>query len=73
MFKEFAEDIVKLLDDDVHPLIVSTRKNAEAITLHFTGKLMENVKLIKTLERFDFGVNCGEDLVFDLNLLENIL
>ena len=73
MFKEFAEDIVKLLDGEVHPLIVSTRKNAEAITLHFTGKLMENVKIIKSLEGFDFGVNCGEDLTFDLNLLENIL
>jgi D-alanine-D-alanine ligase len=73
MFKEFAEDIVKLLDGEVHPLIVSTRKNAESITLHFTGKLMENVKVIESLEGFDFGVNCGEDLVVDLNLLENII
>lgn len=73
MFKEFAEDIVKLLDGEVHPLIVSTRKNAEAITLHFTGKLMEKVKVIESLEGFDFGVNCGEDLVIDLDLLENIL
>jgi D-alanine-D-alanine ligase len=70
MFKEFAEDIVKLLDGEVHPLIVSTRKNAEPITLHFTGKLMEKVKVIDSLENFDFGVNCGEDLVVDLDLLE---
>ena len=70
MFKEFAEDIVKLLDGLVHPLIVSTRKNAEPITLHFTGKLMEKVKVIESLEGFDFGVNCGEDLVVDLELLE---
>ena len=70
MFKEFAEDIVKLLDGSVHPLIVSTRKNAEPITLHFTGKLMENVKIINSLKGFDFGVNCGEDLVVDLELLE---
>jgi D-alanine-D-alanine ligase len=70
MFKEFAEDIVKLLDGSVHPLILSTRKNAEPITLHFTGKLMERVKVIDSLEGFDFGVNCGEDLVIDLNLLE---
>ena len=70
MFKEYAEDIVKLLDGSVHPLIVSTRKNAESITLHFTGKLMENVKVIDSLEGFDFGVNCGEDLVVDLELLE---
>ncbi len=70
MFKEFAEDIVKLLDGEVHPLIVSTRKNAEPITLHFTGKLMEKVKVIDSLEGFDFGVNCGEDLVVDLPILE---
>ncbi len=70
MFKEFAEDIVKLLDGFVHPLIVSTRKNAESITLHFTGKLMENVKIINSLEGFDFGVNCGKNLVVDLPILE---
>jgi len=70
MFKEFTEDIVKLLDGSVHPLIVSTRKNAESITLHFTGKLMEKVKVIDSLKDFDFGVNCGEDLTIDLNLLE---
>ena len=70
MFKEFAEDIVKLLDGSVHPLIVSTRKNAEPITLHFTGKLMEKVKIIDSLEDFDFRVNCGEDLKIELDLLE---
>jgi D-alanine-D-alanine ligase len=70
MFKEFAEDIVKLLDGSVHPLIVSTRKNAEPITLHFTGKLMEKVTIIDSLEGFNFGVNCGEDLVVELDLLE---
>ncbi|MEY4538971.1 MAG: hypothetical protein RLZZ306_728 [Bacteroidota bacterium] len=70
MFKEYAEDIVKLLDGSVHPLIVSTRKNAEPITLHFTGKLMERVKVIDSLEGFDFGVNCGKDLVVKLELLE---
>ena len=70
MFKEYAEDIVKLLDGSVHPLIVSTRKNAEPITLHFTGKLLEEVKVIDSLEGFDFGVNCGADLKIDLELLE---
>jgi D-alanine-D-alanine ligase len=69
MFKEFAEDIIKLLDGAVHPLIVSTRKNAEKITLHFTGKLMENVKPIYSLEGFDFGIACGDDLAFDLPTL----
>ena len=69
MFKEFAEDIVKLLDGSVHPLIVSTRKNAESITLHFTGKLMEKVKILNSLESFDFGVNCGKDLTVNLDLL----
>jgi len=71
MFKEFAEDIVKLLDGSLHPLIVSTRKNAEQISLHFTGKLMEKVKKIDSLKGFDFGVNCGNDIVIDLDLLEN--
>ena len=71
MFKEFAEDIVKSLDGSLHPLIVSTRKNAEQISLHFTGKLMEKVKKIDSLKGFDFGVNCGNDLVIDLDLLEN--
>ena len=70
MFKEFAEDIVKLLDGSVHPLIVSTRKNAESITLHFTGKLVENVKVIDSLKGFNFGINCGEDLVIELVTLE---
>ncbi|PWK27916.1 D-alanine-D-alanine ligase [Arcicella aurantiaca] len=69
MFKEFAEDIMKLLDGTVHPLIVSTRKKAEPITLHFTGKLLESVKIIDTLTGFDFGVSCGEDLVVDLPAL----
>lgn len=72
MFKEFAEDIVELLDGSVHPLIVATRKNAEAITLHFTGKLMENVRILDSLDGFDFGVNCGEDLTIELDLLENV-
>ena len=70
MFKEFAEDIVRLLDGEVHPLIVSTRKNAEPITLHFTGKLMGKVKVIESLEGFDFGVNCGEDLMVNLDLVK---
>ena len=69
MFKEFAEDIVKLLDGAVHPLIVSTRKNAEKITLHFTGKLLESVKIIDSLSGFDFGVSCGDDLTIDLPVL----
>jgi D-alanine-D-alanine ligase len=70
MFKEFAEDVVKLIQNPVHPLIVETRKNAEAISLHFTGKLLEEVKPLSNFEGFDFGVNCGEDLRVDLELLE---
>ena len=70
MFKEFAEDIIKLIANPVHPLIVQTRKNAEAITLHFTGKLLEAVKPLDNFEGFDFGVVCGEDLVVDLEKLE---
>jgi hypothetical protein len=32
--------------------------------------LMEEVKVITSLEGFDFGVNCVEDLAVDLVLLE---
>ncbi len=70
MFKEFAEDIIKLMESPVHPLILQTRKNAEAITLHFTGKLLEEVKPLSNFENFDFGVVCGDDLVVDLERLE---
>lgn len=70
MFKEFAEDIIKLIANPVHPLIVQTRKNAEAISLHFTGKLLEEVKPLSNFEGFDFGVVCGVDLVVDLEKLE---
>ena len=70
MFKEFAEDIIKLIANPVHPLIVQTRKNAESISLHFTGKLLEEVKPLNNFEGFDFGVVCGEDLVVDLERLE---
>ncbi|MCU0469706.1 MAG: D-alanine--D-alanine ligase [Arcicella sp.] len=69
MFKEFAEDVVKLLDGSVHPLIVSTRENAEKITLHFTGKLLESVQKIENYAGLDFGVVCGEDLSCDLPVL----
>ena len=70
MFKEFAEDIVKLIVNPVHPLIVQTRKNAESISLHFTGKLLEEVKPLKDFKNFDLGVVCGEDLVVDIKRLE---
>ena len=70
MFKEFAADIIKLMGVPVHPLIVQTRKNAEAISLHFTGKLLEEVKPLNNFEGFDFGVVCADDLVVDLERLE---
>ena len=70
MFKEFAEDIIKSMGNPVHPLIVQTRKNAETISLHFTGKLLEDAKPISNFEGFDFGVVCGGDLVVDLVPLE---
>ena len=70
MFKEFAADIIQCMANPVHPLIVQTRKNAEAITLHFTGKLLEEVISLDNFEGFDFGVVCGEDLVVHLEKLE---
>ncbi len=59
LFKEFAEDIVKGLDGVIHPLIEETRAKATAITLHFTGQLMNNVQEItaETLATFDEQVD----------------
>jgi D-alanine-D-alanine ligase len=69
MFKEFAEDVAKFAVNPVHPLIVQTRQNAESITLHFTSKLLEDVKPLNNFEGFDFGVVCGEDLEVNLERL----
>jgi D-alanine-D-alanine ligase len=73
MFKEFAEDVAKLLDQPVHPLIVQTRKNAEKITLHFTGKLMEEIKEVsreESHEGCEFSVVCVPNVGADLPVLE---
>jgi D-alanine-D-alanine ligase len=73
MFKEFAEDVAKLLDQPVHPLIVQTRKNAEKITLHFTGKLMEEIKEVSREESHEdckFSVVCVPNVGADLPVLE---
>jgi D-alanine-D-alanine ligase len=73
MFKEFAEDVSKLLDQPVHPLIVQTRKNAEKITLHFTGKLMEEIKEVsreESHEGCELSVVCVPNVGADLPILE---
>jgi D-alanine-D-alanine ligase len=73
MFKEFAEDVAKLLDQPVHPLIVQTRKNAEKITLHFTGKLMEEIKEVsreESHEGCELSVVCVPNVGADLPVLE---
>jgi D-alanine-D-alanine ligase len=44
MFKDFAEDLLKLIDAPVHPLIAITRENAESITNHFVGEVDFGVK-----------------------------
>ena len=69
MFKEFAEDVAKLIVSPIHPLIQQTRKNSEAISLHFTGKLLEEIKILNDFKDFDFGVVCGDDLVVDVEQL----
>jgi D-alanine-D-alanine ligase len=48
MFKDYAEDLLKLIDAPVHPLIELTRKNAESITKHFVGEVDFGVKIIDT-------------------------
>jgi D-alanine-D-alanine ligase len=65
MFKEFAEDIVKALDGSVHPLIVQTRKNAEAITLHFTGQLVGEVS---SIEASSLSTLCQQQINFVADL-----
>ena len=49
LFKDFAEDLLKLIDAEVHPLIAITRKNAHSITSHFVGDV-------------DFGVKIAENI-----------
>ncbi len=73
MFKEFAEDVAKLIEQPVHPLIVQTRKNAEKITLHFTGKLMEEIKEVSREESHEgctYSVVCVPNVGADLPILE---
>ncbi len=44
MFKDYAEDMLKLIQNEVHPLIVLTRENAKTITEHFVGEVDYGVK-----------------------------
>nr|MBP6386795.1 hypothetical protein [Pseudarcicella sp.] len=46
LFKESAEAVDTLLSNELHPLIAQTRENAKAITLHFTGKMLESPQQI---------------------------
>jgi D-alanine-D-alanine ligase len=49
MFKDYAEDLLKLIEAEVHPLIALTRENAKSITNHFVGEV-------------DFGVNLVSEI-----------
>jgi D-alanine-D-alanine ligase len=49
MFKDFAEDLLQLIEAGVHPLIAITRENAKSITNHFVGEV-------------DFGVNLTDEI-----------
>jgi D-alanine-D-alanine ligase len=49
MFKDYAEDLLKLIAAPVHPLIALTRENAKSITNHFVGEV-------------DFGVNLVSEI-----------
>lgn len=46
MFRDYAEDLLKLIDAPVHPLIAITRENARSITKHFVGDVDFEVKEI---------------------------
>lgn len=56
MFKDFAEDLLKFIDADVHPLIAITRKNAITITNHFVGEVDFSVKKLNEIagEKVEF-------------------
>lgn len=49
MFKDFAEDLLKFIDIEVHPLIAITRKNALTITNHFVGEVDFSVKKLNEI------------------------
>ena len=49
MFKDFAEDLLKLIDAEVHPLIAITRANAHSITNHFVGEVDFGVKIVEKI------------------------
>ena len=69
MFKEFAEDIAKVLDGSIHPLIAETRIKAEKITLHYTGKkvgVVEQISREKLTEIADLTSICTIDFSIDL-------
>jgi D-alanine-D-alanine ligase len=44
MFRDYAEDLLKLVIAPVHPLIAITRENAKSITKHFVGVVDFDVK-----------------------------
>ena len=46
MFRDYAEDLLKLIEAPVHPLIALTRENAKSITQHFVGEVDFEVKEI---------------------------
>ncbi|MES2795380.1 MAG: D-alanine--D-alanine ligase [Bacteroidota bacterium] len=50
MFKDFAEDLLKLIEAPVHSLIAITRENAKSITNHFVGQVDFEVRELQLLE-----------------------
>ncbi len=46
MFRDYAEDLLKLIEAPVHPLIALTRENAKSITQHFVSEVDFDVKEI---------------------------
>lgn len=56
MFKDYAEDLLKLINAEVHPLIAITRENAKSITNHFVGEVDFKVKIETTIlgEKIEF-------------------
>ncbi len=53
MFKDYAEDLLKLIDAEVHPLIAITRENAQSITQHFVGDVDFSVQLLSEIPDYE--------------------
>ncbi len=65
LFKESATDVDRILQSDLHPLILSTREIAKSISLHFTGVLLMKPQKL-TFTDTQIGMNFYKSFVQDI-------